>query len=107
MAYEREHAMSSPMKMVKARPEEVGGAGTLEFKFNPTEYTVRKSAKWNIPALNMKGKAGAKPEFLGTDPQTISMQILFDDWESAVADVSKQVERLFNSCTPSKRALRS
>jgi nucleoid-associated protein YgaU len=99
--------MSSPLKMVKARLEEVGGAGSLEFKFNPTEYSVRKSAKWNIPARNMKGKAGAKPEFLGTDPQTISMQILFDDWESAVGDVTKQVELLFEWCTPSRLSLSS
>jgi len=94
-------------KMVRARLEEVGGAGSLEFKFNPSEYSVKKSAKWNIPARNMKGKSGAKPEFLGTEPQTISMQIFFDDWEAAAGDVTKQIELLFYWCTPSRASVSS
>lgn len=90
------------MKMVKARLEEVSGAGKLEFKFNPTEYSVKKSSGWNAPKRNMYGDAGAKPEYTGSQPQTVSMQIFFDDWEDAVGDVSKQVELLFRWCTPSK-----
>jgi len=94
--------MSSPMKMVKARLEEVGGAGSLEFGFNPTEISVSKSAGWNAPKRSMSTKAGAEPEYTGSQPRSISLQIFFDDWESAVGDVSKQVELLFEWCTPSR-----
>src|SRR5919201_3599620 len=95
------------LKMVRARLEEVGGAGSLEFKFNPSEYSVKKSAKWKAPERNMKDESGATPEYLGSDPQTISMQIFFDDWEAAIGDVSKQTELLFNWCAPSKLSITS
>src|SRR5207249_4718705 len=65
-------------KMVRAKLQAADGAGSLEFTFNPTEYSVTKSAKWQTPPRNMKEKAGAKPEYLGSEPQTISMQIFFD-----------------------------
>src|SRR5438876_1138276 len=73
-------------KMVRAKLQAADGAGSLEFTFNPTEYSVTKSAKWQTPPRNMKEKAGAKPEYLGSEPQTISMQIFFDDWETAIGD---------------------
>src|SRR5439155_1089908 len=69
------------MKMVKAKLEEVGGLGKLEFKFNPSEYSVQKSAQWDAPRRSMSTEAGAKPEFIGTNPQTVNMQIFFDDSE--------------------------
>ena len=90
------------MKMVKAKLEEVGGLGKLEFKFNPSEYSVQKSAQWDAPRRSMSTEAGAKPEFIGTNPQTVNMQIFFDDWEAAVGDVTKDVEKLFKWCTPSR-----
>src|SRR5438876_10056717 len=94
-------------KMVRAKLQAADGAGSLEFTFNLTEYSVTKSAKWQTPALNMKEKAGAKPEYLGSDPQTISMQIFFDDWETAIGDVTKQVDQLFAWCAPSKMSVSS
>src|SRR5438270_1305203 len=92
-------------KMVKARLEEVGGAGSLEFKFNPSEISVSKSAGWNAAPRSMNTKAGGKPEYTGSQPRTVSLQIFFDDWESIVGDVTKQVELLFEWCTPSRLSL--
>src|SRR2546430_15798234 len=93
------------MKMVKAKLEEVGGLGKLEFKFNPSEYSVQKSAQWDAPRRSMSTEAGAKPEFIGTNPQSVNMQIFFDDWEAAVGDVTKDVEKLFKWCTPSRKSI--
>src|SRR5207302_11371549 len=93
------------MKMVKAKLEEVDGAGKHEFKFNPSEYSVQKSAQWDAPKRRMSTKAGAKPEFIGTSPQTVNMQIFFDDWATAVGDVTKDVEKLFKWCTPSCKSI--
>src|SRR2546429_4638849 len=94
-------------KMVKARLEEVGGAGSLEFKFNPSEISVSKSAGWNAAPRSMNTKAGGKPEYTGSQPRTVSLQIFFDDWESIVGDVTKQVELLFEWCTPSRLSFSS
>src|SRR5207247_9907705 len=94
-------------KMVRAKLQAADGAGSLEFTFNPTEYSVTKSAKWQTPPRNMKEKAGAKPEYLGSEPQTISMQIFFDDWETAIGDVTKQVDQLFACCAPSRMSVSS
>lgn len=92
-------------KMVRAKLQEADGSGSLEFKFNPSEYAVTKGARWKAPERNMKDKEGGKPEFLGSDPQSISMQIFFDDWEASVGDVTKQVDQLFDWCSPSKSSV--
>lgn len=92
-------------KMVKARLQEVDGSGKLEFKFNPTDYSVTKGAQWKIPPRNMKDPEGGKPEFISSDPQAITVNIFFDDWESIEGDISKDVKKLFDWCTPSRSSV--
>jgi hypothetical protein len=87
-------------KMIHAKLREAKGVKSLEFKFNPSEYSVSKGARWKLPERNMKDKQGGKPEFLGSDPQTISLQIFFDDWEAAFGNVTKDVDQLFEWCSP-------
>ncbi len=74
-------------KMVKAYLKDEDGGKTLAFKFNPTEYSVKKSGSWNAPGRSMGTKGGAKPNYLGSNPQSVSLQIFFDDWESGKDDV--------------------
>jgi hypothetical protein len=81
------------------------GGKRLDFKFNPTEYSVKKSGSWNAPGRSMGTKGGAKPNYLGSNPQSVSLQIFFDDWESGKDDVVKGVEQLLDWCTPSKDSL--
>jgi nucleoid-associated protein YgaU len=90
-------------KLVHARLEGVDG-GELEFQFNPTEYSVKKSAKWNTPPRGMKGESGAKPEYVSSEPQTITLQIFFDGWESDDEDVTDSVDQLFDWLAPSKNS---
>jgi hypothetical protein len=94
-------------KMIRAKLREANGAGSLEFKFNPSEYSVSKGARWKLPERNMKDKQGGKPEFLGSDPQAISLQIFFDDWEAAFGNVTKDVDQLFDWCAPSATSISS
>jgi hypothetical protein len=91
-------------KMVKARLES-DGAGSLEFQFNPAEYSVKKSATWNTPQRSMGTKAGPPPNFVGSNPQSISLQIFFDDWESGRETVVKDVQLLLSWCTPTKESI--
>lgn len=92
-------------RMGKARLEEEGGGKTLQFQFNPTEYSVKKSGSWHTPKRSMGTKAGGKPNYVGSNPQSISLQIFLDDWESGTDDVLKGVEQLLDWCTPSSGSL--
>ena len=47
------------------------------FLFNPTEYTVTKGSTWNRPQSS-GAKSATKPQFGGTNPQTVQMEIFFD-----------------------------
>ena len=40
----------------------------LKFMFNPTEYTIAKSAAWTRPQMK-GGKTTGKPEFNGSNAQ--------------------------------------
>ena len=58
-----------------AREGELDGRA-VEFMFNPTEYSVRKSNSWNFQSK----KAGNVPtwEFGGGGPRELQLQLLFD-----------------------------
>jgi hypothetical protein len=65
----------------------------VECRFNPREYVVAKSATWTRTPV--RGAASAPtPEFVGTNPRTLQMELFFDDWDSGSSDVSKDVEKL-------------
>lgn len=98
-------SLTGKIKMMKARLQEEDGGKSLEFKFNPTEYSVSKSANWNTPQRSMGTKAGAKPNFVGSNPQTVSLSIFFDDWEALAGDVTKPVEQLLDWCTPNRKSI--
>jgi contractile injection system tube protein/LysM domain-containing protein len=48
--------------------------------FNPKEYSVSKSNKWSVPPA--KGKQLGEYEFGGGDPAKMTLQLLFDTFES-------------------------
>ena len=70
----------------------------LRFMFNPTEYTVSKSAKWTRPTTS-SAKSATKPEFGGAQPQSVSMEVFFDDFE-AKGDVATRVQTLLDWTKP-------
>ncbi len=73
----------------------------LNFSYNPTEYSVSKSARWNRPPTRAAESATA-PEFTGTDPMTISMEIFFDAFEEPAGDVSRDIETLLSWTRPTE-----
>lgn len=65
----------------------------LRFRYNPREYSFTKNAVWNRPT-NKGAKNATTPEFGGVQPQTVTMELLFDDWEgsgSLVGDIETLV----------------
>lgn len=96
-------------KLEKARLKVVDGEvdqrhRELKFTFNPSEYSIAKSASWHRPKAS-SAKSARKPQFTGTEPQTLTMEIFFDAWETANGDVSKNVETLIEWTKPTKTSV--
>jgi hypothetical protein len=76
----------------------------VECRFNPREYVIAKSANWMRTPV--RGAASASiPEFVGTNPRTLQMELFFDDWESGSGDVSKDVEKLLGWTNPTRDSI--
>ena len=71
----------------------------LNFSYNPTEYSVSKSARWNRPPTR-GAESATPPEFTGTDPTSINMEIFFDAFEEVAGDVSSDLETLLEWTKP-------
>lgn len=77
----------------------LGGAprGSIEFQFNPKEVTIQKSAKWERKTAKGAKKAGP-PEFSGSEPCKLTLEMFFDASGTQDGSVVEAVEKLF-SCT--------
>ena len=75
----------------------------LKFRFNPKEYSIAKSATWNRPT-NKGAKNASMPEFGGVQPQTVQMELFFDDWEGK-GDLVKDIEILLEWLKPTDKTI--
>ena len=74
-----------------------GGAGRIEFSFNPKEITVARTAEWR----SKPSKKPAMPEFVGTKPASITLEMFFDASEGG--DVGKSVDDLLACLEPHQK----
>ncbi|HJP87994.1 MAG TPA: hypothetical protein VJ850_03045 [Candidatus Limnocylindrales bacterium] len=72
----------------------------ISFMFNPTEYRLSRSVSLQNESQVMQ--VGGMPEYLGTGPRTLSMQLFFDDFHSAKGDVTPKINKLFKWQVPAK-----
>jgi nucleoid-associated protein YgaU len=77
--------------------------GTIGFQFNPRELSLTKNAKWKREAQRNAPKSGP-PEFTGSDPCKLSLEMFFDATDSMDDKVVKAVEKLFACCVPTKKS---
>jgi len=89
--------------MVKASLVPVDGSGELAFRFRPKEYSISKSATWNRPTTKGAKKA-ARPEFAGSNPRSVQMEVFFDDWEGN-GNLVKDIEQLLDWMTPTDKSI--
>jgi Contractile injection system tube protein len=78
--------------------------GQIQFQFNPNELTISKSAKWKAENARGAKKAGP-PEFQGSDPSQLSMEMFFDATDTMDDSVVKAVEQLFACCVPTGQSM--
>ncbi len=75
------------------------GSGQINFKFNPKEYSVQKTAKWESKPTK-KAEDTSLPEFKGAEPSSLTLEIFLDASDSSSGSIVKDVELLFGCCTP-------
>lgn len=76
----------------------------LRFLYNPTEFSTVKSASWNR-ATTASARSTTRPQFAGTQPQTVSMEIFLDAWASFGEDVATSVNTLFTWLKPTPASI--
>lgn len=90
------------LAMAKAKLRIVeGGSGEIEFQFNPSKYTVTRSASWTH-APKSTGITDTAAQYVGeSSPAEIKIDdILFDAYEEKVGDVSPAVKKLLDWTKP-------
>lgn len=82
-----------------------GGAGSrlLEFRFNPEQYTISKTATWKSDPQK-RAEEAPPPQFEGTAARTMDLSITLDETETGNS-VADDVEKLFACCTPTSQSI--
>jgi nucleoid-associated protein YgaU len=87
-------------------PPPSGGTGKpggklydIKFQFNPKELSLTKNAKWKRHAQR-NAKKSAPPEFTGSDPCKLAIEMFLDATDTMGDKVVKTVEQLFACCVP-------
>lgn len=95
------------------KPPTAGGTGQpgalmfeIGFQFNPKELSLTKNAKWKRDA-QAKAKKSAPPEFKGSDPCKLSLEMFIDATGAMDDKVVKTVEQLFSCCVATEESRQS
>lgn len=82
-----------------------GELGRVTFPYNPKDFSYTKQAKWERKAA--KGAtAAAPPEFNGSEPVKLSVEVFLDGYESG-SDVSADIDTLCSCCRPMEDSITS
>ncbi len=73
--------------------------GRIDFQFNPKELTLAKSASWGREPAKGSKKSGP-PQYKGSQPAKLSLEMFFDASEKQDTAVVQSVEKLFACCVP-------
>ena len=92
------------MTLVKASIRSTTGGDTLQCAFNPNKYSISKSAEWR-GRPSSGAPTAPTPEFVGTNPRNLSMELLFDAWASGQDTVSAAVDQLLEWCNPTASSI--
>jgi nucleoid-associated protein YgaU len=77
---------------------------TLEFDYNPTSLTITKTSKWQAPPPVRGSKEAPPQEFVGTDPRTLAMTVMFDALEEEDRKVTENVDLLLKWTCPTEES---
>lgn len=80
---------------------------TLACEFNPSTVKLSKSTSWSTPRAK-NAKDHPKPQFVGTGPQTLTLNLLFNAYDRtgspAAIPVTEAVSELFSWTCPTQKS---
>lgn len=80
--------------------------GTIDFQFNPKELSISKSASWQAEPARGSKKSGP-PEFKGSDPAKLTLEMFFDATDRLDTSVVDAAEKLLSCCVPTDASRQS
>ncbi|WP_232519845.1 CIS tube protein [Actinosynnema pretiosum] len=91
-----------PPPRVGAKPG--GKLATVKFQFNPNALSLSKSTEWRRQPARMAGSASL-PEFVGSGPRTLSVQVFLDATAKHDNSVEQRIESLMVACVPTRSSI--
>ncbi len=91
-----------PPSDVGAKPG--GTLARLTLQFNPATLSLRKSTEWRRTPSRTAGES-ALPEFVGSGPRALSLDVFLDATATHDNSVEKAVEQLMTACVPTPSSL--
>jgi nucleoid-associated protein YgaU len=77
---------------------------TVKFQFNPSTLALSKNTEWRRNPSRMAEEA-SMPEFVGSGPRNLSVDVLLDATATHDNSVETRVEQLLKACVPTKKSL--
>lgn len=81
-----------------------GSKGEVRFMFNPSSYSVTKTATWRRGQA-VKAPSSAMPEFIGSEPAKMDLDILLDHSDRDTPTVTRDVDTLLSAVMPLRETL--
>ncbi|MCX5049700.1 MULTISPECIES: CIS tube protein [unclassified Streptomyces] len=94
--------LKEPPASVGAKPG--GTIAQLDLQFNPSTLELRKTTEWRRTPSRMAGES-ALPEFVGSGPRVLSLEVFLDATATHDKSVEQAVEKLMKACVPSPASL--
>jgi nucleoid-associated protein YgaU len=91
-----------PPSTVGAQPG--GTLARVQLQFNPNRLSLTKTTEWRRTPSRMAGQS-ALPEFVGSGPRSLSLEVFLDATATHDNSVEKAVEQLMTACVPTPSSL--
>lgn len=78
----------------------------VKFQFNPNKLGLSKTIEWRRKP-SRTAKESSMPEFVGSGPRSLSVEVFLDATAEHDDSVEKKVEDLLKACVPTPRSLAS
>ncbi|MEU9078359.1 LysM peptidoglycan-binding domain-containing protein [Kitasatospora sp. NPDC004745] len=91
-----------PPSTVGAQPG--GVLVRLRLQFNPASLVLSKSTEWRRTPSRTAGQS-ALPEFVGSGPRSLSLEVFLDATATHDNSVERAVEQLMTACVPTPSSL--
>src|SRR5689334_8683972 len=74
----------------------------ISLQFNPNKLALTKSTEWRRKPSRMASQS-AMPEFVGSGPRSLSVEVFLDATAKHDNSVEQKVEKLMTACVPTQR----